>query len=93
MSLSLYFCPTAAGLLLDGGPLEVVGDAPADARGRLSIRRGDALPPLLRPGLLDWILTCGSAPRSNTGRDDPPRRVLAIIDVATEQIRPCGSPL
>jgi hypothetical protein len=49
-----HFCPTAAGLLLDAGSLEVV-EAPASLALNGAVEGLDAravLPPLLRPGLL-----------------------------------------
>jgi hypothetical protein len=82
MSLSLsHFCPTAAGLLLDGGSLEVV----------------DATPPLMLDGDLEAFDAWERAAVQTLGRDDLACDAsLAIIDAATEQIRPWkpgGTPL
>lgn len=95
MSLSLsHFCPTAAGLLLDGGPLEVVDATPplmldGDVEAFDAV---DALPPLLRPGLLMDLEAFDAWERAavqTLGRDDLTCDAsLAIIDAATEQIRP-----
>lgn len=67
-----HYCPTAAGLLLAGGPLTIVEAPRALALdGALEgLDALDVLPPLLRPGLLTDL----------DGYDEWERQALAVLD-------------
>lgn len=95
VSLS-HFCPTAAGLLLDSDPAHALTivearpplrlEGPIDGMDAL-----DALPPLLRPGVLTdydgyqaWERAC-VATLAHTGSGY--RRAIGIIAAATDRIR------
>jgi Fe-S-cluster containining protein len=87
-----HFCPTAAAMLLDDGPLEIV-EAPAslDVLGLEGFEARAALPPLLRPGLLadldaytEWEAAC----IRTLGRDDIDlEAALGVIAAATARAR------
>jgi Fe-S-cluster containining protein len=87
-----HFCPTAAAMLLDEGPLEIV-EAPAslDVRGLDGFEARAALPPLLRPRLLadleaytDWESAC----IRTFARDDIDLELaFGVIATATARVR------
>jgi hypothetical protein len=92
MTLS-HFCPTAAELLMDERPLEVVETAlPSELSGNLeAFDAVGALPPLLRPGLLMDLAAFDAWERSaiaTLGNDDRTcDQALDAVAAATEQIR------
>jgi hypothetical protein len=64
-----HYCPTAAGLLLEGGPLTIV-EAPLSLTLNGTVEGLDAtdvLPPLLRPGLLTDLEGYGEWERQSLG--------------------------
>jgi Fe-S-cluster containining protein len=87
-----HFCPTAAAMLLEDGPLEIV-EAPAslEVRGLEGFEARAALPPLLRPRLLtdlEAYTTWESASIRTLGRDDIDLELaLGIIAAATTHAR------
>jgi Fe-S-cluster containining protein len=87
-----HFCPTAAAMLLDEGPLEIV-EAPAslEVRGLDGFEARAALPPLLRPRLLadlDAYTAWESACIRTLGRDDIDLELaLGIVAAATARTR------
>lgn len=96
-----HFCPTAASMLFDDGPVSVVAagapltlDEPIEG---LDAR--DALPPLLRPGILTDIhgyAAWEEAVVRTLADGDDPETALARIEAATELVRiwrPAAAPL
>jgi Fe-S-cluster containining protein len=92
VSLS-HFCPTAAGLLMGDGPLTIV-----EADGPVALEDGieafeavDALPPLLRPGLLMDLEAYDVWERMSIATfarsDLTHQQALAVISAATEAVR------
>jgi hypothetical protein len=92
MTLS-HFCPTAAGLLVDDGPVEVVDTGlPPELDANLeAFDAVGALPPVLRPGMLTDLDGFDAWERSaiaTLGRDGITcDRALAVISAATERVR------
>lgn len=97
-----HFCPTAAGLLFDDAPLRIV---PAPDRLSLSgtiegLDATDALPPLLRPGMLMDFDGCEAWERNAIGMLDAGGAnvdaALAAVGRAAREIQgwsPGGEPL
>jgi Fe-S-cluster containining protein len=87
-----HFCPTAAAMLLEDGPVSI-GEAPAtlDVRDLDGFEARAALPPLLRPGLLmdlDAYSAWESACIQALGRDDLDLELaLGVIASATARAR------
>jgi Fe-S-cluster containining protein len=92
MTLS-HFCPTAAALLMDAGPLAIVDtELPPELDSNLeAFDAVGALPPLLRPDLLMDLEAFDAWERSaiaTLGRDDRTcDQALDTVTAATEQIR------
>jgi hypothetical protein len=87
-----HFCPTAAALLLEEGPLAIVDAPPTfEAHGLEGFEARAALPPLLRPRLLmdlEAYATWEAACVATLGRDDlDMERALGIIAAATTTSR------
>jgi hypothetical protein len=92
LSLS-HFCPTAAALLMDDGPLAIVEAGPPLAleSGVEGFEAEQALPPLLRPGLLmdlDAYAVWERASIETFARDElTHEQALAVVGAATERAR------
>jgi hypothetical protein len=88
-----HFCPTAAALLMDDGPLTIVEAAPPVAlEGSVEAFEAEqALPPLLRPGLLMDLDAYGAWERASVdtfAREElTHEQALAVIAGATEAVR------
>jgi hypothetical protein len=101
ISLS-HYCPTAAALLLDPRPPRIVPAPPSLALDGAAegLDAREALPPLLRPGMLtdrDGYAAWEVRALETLGRDGmDASRAVATIDAATRRIqewRPGGAPL
>jgi hypothetical protein len=96
-----HYCPTAAALLVDGGSIRVVEAVPPLAlTGPLEgLDASDAVPPLLRPGMLIDVADYGrfeAACLRTLGEGADAASSLARIAAAAEAIRswcPGGEPL